>query len=136
MKKVAIVDPRAVLSELAYALRVLHQRLLAATQMDFEKLYGRVESPGALLQLVVNDPLFAWLRPLSRLIAELDERASEELDGATLDAARKSVARLIDEPSDFRASYLVYLQSNADAVIAHAAVRRLVPPSVRDRTAQ
>jgi len=129
------VDLRAALVELAHALRILHQRLLAATQMDFEKLYGRVDGAGALLQLVVNDPLFAWLRPLSQQMAALDELASEEIDAAIVDAARKSVARLIEEPSDFRASYLVYLQSNPDAVIAHAALRRLVPASVRGRRA-
>jgi hypothetical protein len=126
-------DSRAALEELAHALRVLHQRLLAATQADFEKLYGRVEGPGALLQLLINDPLFAWLRPVSQQMAALDELAADEVDAAVVEAARKSVAGLIDERSDFRATYLIYLQADPDIVIAHAALRRLAPLIPRDR---
>jgi len=126
-------DARAALEELAHALRVLHQRLLAATQADFEKLYGRVEGPGALLQLLINDPLFAWLRPVSQQMAALDELAADEVDAAVVEAARKSVAGLIDERSDFRATYLIYLQADPDIVIAHAALRRLAPLIPRDR---
>jgi hypothetical protein len=126
-------DSRAALEELAQALRVLHRRLLAATQAEFEKVYGRVEGPGALLQLLINDPLFAWLRPVSQQMAALDELAADEVDAAVVEAARKAVARVIDEPSDFRATYLVYLQADPDIVIAHAALRRLAPLIPRDR---
>jgi hypothetical protein len=119
------------LRELAEALRVLHQRLIAATRVNFEKIHGRVPSSGTLLELVINDPLFAWLRPLSRQIAELDALASGEVDAATLGEARRSVARLIEESVEFRPTYLVYLQADPDAVLAHAAVRRLLPPPTR-----
>jgi hypothetical protein len=119
-------DPQRTLVELADALRVLHQRLLFVTRVEFEKLHGRVASPGALLDLVLNDPLFAWLRPLSRQIADLDELASEAVDAEALEAARESVARLIDQSDEFRPTYLVYLQADPDTVIAHAAVRHLL----------
>jgi hypothetical protein len=126
-----MIDQERALLELADALRVLHQRLIAATRVNFEKMHGRVPGSGALLELVINDPLFAWLRPLSRQIADLDELAAGEVDAATLAAARHSVAHLLDESTEFRPTYLVYLQADPDAVIAHAAVRRLLPPPAR-----
>jgi hypothetical protein len=119
------VDPRAALKEIGNELKVLHQRLIAATQKDFEKLHGRVPGAGTLLQLLGDDPLFAWLRPLSRAIAAIDElAAAEETDGAAVADAYRSIANLIDEPGEFRATYLVYLQSDPDVVMTHAALRR------------
>jgi hypothetical protein len=118
---------RAAARELAAALRTLHHRLLLATQKSFEKLHGRVDGPGALLQLAVHDPLFAWLRPLSQKLALLDELAEAE-DVADVDFARAAaeVAELVDEDSAFRAAYLVYLQSEPDVVLAHGVLRRLI----------
>jgi hypothetical protein len=124
----APLDPRRLVVDLAGALRVLHQRLLAVTQREFEVLYGRVPNAAALLQLAVNDPLFAWLQPVSQLLVSVDELASaDDLDPAAVDAARDALARLLDEPSDFRAIYLGHLQADPDVVLAHAEVRRLLP---------
>lgn len=120
-------DARAAVRELATALRTLHHRLLLATQKSFEKLHGRVDGPGALLQLAVHDPLFAWLRPLSQQLALLDElAAAEDVGGADFARAAAEVAELVDGISEFRAAYLVYLQSEPDVVLAHAALRRLI----------
>jgi hypothetical protein len=120
-------DARAAVRELAAALRALHHRLLLATQKSFEKLHGRVDGPGALLQLAVHDPLFAWLRPLSQQLALLDElAAADEVDAGDFARAAAEVAELVDATSEFRAAYLVYLQSEPDVVIAHAALRRLI----------
>ena len=122
-----MTDARAALRELAAALRALHHRLLLATQKSFEKLHGRVDGPGALLQLAVHDPLFAWLRPLSRTVALLDELAdSEQVGSPDFARAAAEVAELVDENSEFRAAYLVYLQSEPDVVIAHADLRKLI----------
>jgi hypothetical protein len=122
-----VSGPRAAIREIAAALRVLHHRLLLATQKSFEKLHGRVAGPGALLELTLHDPLFAWLRPLSQFVAELDElAASEDLTERDVEQARAEVARLIESEAEFRASYLVYLQSDPDVVVAHATLRRLL----------
>jgi hypothetical protein len=122
-----MTDARAALVELAAALRALHHRLLVATQRSFEKLHGRVAGPGALLELVLHDPLFAWLRPLSQRIAELDELAAAgNLAPSDVDQACARIAALIDGEGEFRASYLVYLQAEPDVVVAHAGLRRLL----------
>jgi hypothetical protein len=129
-------DARAAVRELAEALRALHHRLLVSTQKSFEKLHGRVDGPGALLQLAVHDPLFAWLRPLSHQLALLDELADAEAVGDP-DVARAAaeVAELVDEDSEFRAVHLVYLQSEPDVVLAHAALRRLIARAGESRAA-
>jgi len=117
---------RAALEELAAAVRTLHHRLLVATQKSFEKLHGRVEGPGVLLQLAVHDPLFAWLRPLSQQLALLDELAeADEIATADIARAAQEVAELLAADA-FRGPYLVYLQTEPDVVLAHAALRPLL----------
>src|SRR5437762_188097 len=51
----------------------LHKALLDAERMAYEKEHGRIQGGGALLQLVIADPWFAWLRPMSGLIVMIDE---------------------------------------------------------------
>lgn len=119
---------RAALRELSSALKVVHRRLLMAVQRHFEKLHGRV-GPGAALQLAVKDPLFTWLDPLTRQIAAVDELLAGEADVEAVEAAHVAVSKLFDEDAAFRASYHVYLQSEPDVVVAHATLRRLLPPS-------
>lgn len=117
---------RANLRELASAARTLHHRLLVATQKSFEKLHGRVEGPGVLLQLAVHDPLFAWLRPLSEQLALLDELTeADELNDADVARAASEVAAVLESDA-FRGTFLVYLQSEPDAVLANAALRPLL----------
>ena len=119
-------DARAKLRELASAARKLHHRLLVATQKSFEKLHGRVESPGQLLQLAVHDPLFAWLRPLSAQLALLDELAeADELDDADAARAASEITAVLESDA-FRSTFLVYLQSEPDVVLANAALRPLL----------
>jgi len=127
-------DARANLRELAAAARTLHHRLLVATQKSFEKLHGRVEGPGKLLQIVVHDPLFAWLRPLSQQLALLDELAeAEELHDTDVASAVAEVAEVLDSDA-FRGPFLVYLQSEPDVVLANAALRPLLThPRAADR---
>jgi hypothetical protein len=120
-------DARVDVRELAAALRALHHRLLLATQKAFEKINGRVEGPGALLQLAVHDPLFAWLRPLSQKVALLDELAeSDAIERADFARAASEVAELLDADATFHPTYLVYLQAEPDAVLATARVRRVL----------
>ncbi len=105
------------LDEVSQALRGLHQELVAAAQVDYEKVHGRVAGPGALLQLVLDHPSFAWLRPMSALIAQIDEWL-DEAGGAGPEkrsAVRASLARLRADPR-----YLALLQSDPGVVMAHA----------------
>jgi hypothetical protein len=62
---------RAALSELAPLLVKLHLLLLNAQRKDYEAMYGP-QPALAVLRLTIDSPAFGWLRPLSRLMADLD----------------------------------------------------------------
>ena len=75
------------LDHLFQALLRLHKALLDDERVSYERVHGRIPSNGAFLQLVLGDAWFAWLRPLSQLMAKLDELGEEGEDRQT---ARKS----------------------------------------------
>src|ERR1041384_4474767 len=56
-----------------YALLHVHRALLEVERIRYERQHGRIQGSGALLQIVLNDPWFYWLRPIPTLIALLDE---------------------------------------------------------------
>lgn len=64
---------RTKLDSLAQALRHYHSALLDFAKGEYEFLHGPVKSPYELYNLVMNDPSFQWLRPVSGLMATLDE---------------------------------------------------------------
>src|SRR6267378_172097 len=66
------------LDRLRPALLQLHRALLDAQRIRYERENGRVESRGELLDLVLQDASFEWLRVLSALIARLDELAASD----------------------------------------------------------
>src|SRR2546423_13621959 len=61
------------LEKLTQALRPLHLALTKETQVAYERQHGPVQGPGELLQLLIRHPDFAWLHPLSELMAVADE---------------------------------------------------------------
>ena len=66
-------DARQRLSALREKLLNLHKALLDSERTSYELIHGPVSSPGAFLQLLINDPRFAWLRPVTTLIVQIDE---------------------------------------------------------------
>ena len=70
------------LIDLRVRLLHLHKVLLDDARAAYELDRGRVASVGHLLQLVINDPWFAWLHALSGLIVRIDEAVERE-NGAT-----------------------------------------------------
>ncbi|HWF62218.1 MAG TPA: hypothetical protein VN666_18180 [Nitrospira sp.] len=71
--------------------------MLDDERISYERVHGRVPSNGAFLQLVLNDAWFAWLRPLSQLIAKLDElsEADEPSTYEDISALLASAQRLL-----------------------------------------
>ena len=56
---------------------------------------GRIPSAGALLQLVIGDPWFAWLQRLSGLIVRIDEMTAPEAKATERGRARRCSSRWI-----------------------------------------
>ena len=72
----------AELHQLSKALLRLHKALLDGERLAYERRHGPIASNGQYLQLVLGHPDFVWLRDLSRLMAELDDRTARD-DSAT-----------------------------------------------------
>lgn len=119
------------LSRVAESLRALHKLLMEEARRDYEKERGPVPSPAALLQLLMTDESFAWLRPLSGAMVELDELLDLPAP-APEQAARVRIRfeAMVTDDGDgpFGARYREYLQRSADVVMAHAAVRIALRP--------
>ena len=112
------------------ALLELHKTLLDAQRVRYEREYGRVESRGELLDLVLRDASFEWLRVLSALIAGLDELAavddrdvSAEVRGV-IDKLRALVR--FEGNSGFTGPYREIIEAVPDALVAHVQLSRLL----------
>ena len=70
-------DPvRDSLVEVRRGLLRLHKALIDAERIDFERGRGPVTN-AQLLQALIEEPFFAWLRPFSGLIVEIDEALAD-----------------------------------------------------------
>jgi hypothetical protein len=113
------------LHELPVLLRHVHRALL-----DYVAQREHVrERGGALLQRVLDDPLFAWLRELSQAMVLLDEviedqQPSDDSLDSVMERLRDMLVR--DSGSPFRVQYLEALQHSPDVVMAHAAVAKRI----------
>ena len=90
---------------------------------------GRVGSTANLLQLVINDPWFAWLHSISELIVRIDETVAA--DSPTTDADAQALADQVEKlltasetGEGFQRRYFEALQRQPAVVLAHAEVRR------------
>ena len=116
---------RRKLNDARLGLLALHKALL-----DYERTHGRVESSGAFLQLALGDPQFAWLRPISELVVQIDELLVSEEPGAEVDAdtimaQAKSLLRADENGDDFQRRYHRALQDSPEVVMGHAQWKRL-----------
>jgi len=119
------------LNQLRKPLLHLHKTLLDLEREAYERAHGRVDNSYAVLQLVMHDPWFAWLRSLSELMVQIDEM----LDGKEPLKESEAIAvidqaRVLLTPSEtgsgFQKKYFSSLQESPDVVLAHSeAVKHL-----------
>ena len=122
---------RAHLDNLSRALLRLHKALLDDERVIYERVHGRIASNGAFLQLVLGDAWFAWLRPLSQLMVQLDTLDEEdEVSASGQIIALLASVRVLLTPSEegdgFGRHYYDALQREPDVGLAHAAVKALL----------
>jgi hypothetical protein len=119
------------LTTLRNGLLRLHKILLDSEREAYERDVQRITSRGQLLELVMSDPWFAWLRELSRFIIEIDEfldakEPKPDVEGERLlEQARNLVA-----PSEFGSTigfarkYFDAMQRDPGVVLAHGDMMR------------
>jgi hypothetical protein len=130
-------------SDLAAELRILHKALLQAGRAAYESEHGPIQGATQLLHLLVHDPAFAWLRPLSELMADLDEMLdlgapiSDEEQGAV----RGELEHLLSPAGGgLWTSLTSFLQRDPEVATAYARVRQILlslpAPAPVDEAAQ
>jgi hypothetical protein len=110
------------------ALQALHRQILEA-----EGAYLPGRSALELLDRLLKDPEWSWLRTLSKLIADLDETTAgdEVVTASDAAVAAKRVRALVfglGEPRDqaFLGRYRPLLQASVALASAHGELKRLV----------
>jgi hypothetical protein len=124
-------DGREQLVELREALQQLHKALLASERMSYETSFGVTLSPYQFLQLLTNDPWFAWLAPITQLLADLDVRLDDKKSPAMADVQLLSRrAKLLLTPTEtgegFSRQYDEVLQRDPDVLFAHVVMAKLL----------
>jgi hypothetical protein len=117
---------RQLLGDLRRSLLHLHKTLLDWERAAYVRIHGRT-SPGELLHIVMTDPQFAWLRPLSELIVRIDDALDMEAPDMVTDVESiVGQARRLVSPDEAAAGYAeryrAALQEHPDAVLAHRGV--------------
>lgn len=115
---------RAHLTALRNGLLRWHKKLLDSERTAYERDVARISSTGQYLQLVLEDPWFAWLREISQFIVIVDETLAQKEPATPADAARliaKARDLLLPSPSgaDFARRYDQAMQRDPAAVLAH-----------------
>jgi hypothetical protein len=117
------------LHDLRQALLRLHKTLLDWERGGYERIHGR-QSSSDLLDALLNDPQFAWLRPISQLIVRIDELLGEKTpmrnDVEAVVSQVKSLTSPNAEGNIYERRYDTVLQEDPDAVFAHRDVLKLL----------
>jgi len=122
---------RKQLLDMRGSLLSLHKALILAEQVTYERINGRVASTSQLLQLVLNDPWFTWLHPLSQLVIRIDELLDDksellhvEMEHFLIEA--RALIRPSEEGDGFERSYYEALQREPDVIFAHVELKKLL----------
>jgi hypothetical protein len=102
----------------------LHKSILDSERAAYERDVARITTTGQYLQLVLDDPWFAWLHELSQFIVLIDETLDFEEPATAADADRLTAqARRLVAPSEsangFARKYYEAMQRDPAVVLAH-----------------
>jgi hypothetical protein len=126
----AVEETRDQLRALNIRVVRLHKVLLDRQHRAYERRHGPV-APTQLLQLLLHDEQFAWLRPLSGLMARIDEALDDDSEVSRTGVERlfRDVEALLrsDRAGTFETRYRDALQESPEVVMAHADVVKALP---------
>ena len=127
------------LTELRESLLKHHKALLDSERASYEHEVERITTSNQFLNLVLNDPWFAWLRELSQLVVLVDEVQDNKKDPPMAADADRLVmqARTLITPAEngtgFQKKYDEAMQRDPDVVLAHGRVVRILAGLAAER---
>jgi hypothetical protein len=109
----------------------LHKALLDSERGQYERVYGRIPSPGEFLRLVMGDEWFNWLRPMSQYIVQIDEilATKEPVSSEQFDELMNIAQRLTqrdDRGTLAEQRYFQAIERDPDVAFLHATVTELL----------
>ena len=112
------------LTQLHRSVLHLHKALVDSEKKEWEQTRGPVGGPTQFLNMLLNEPAFAWMRPFSGLIVAIDEYQDAKEPKSEEEARQLfGVARNVLRPPDFVESrYRDVLQRDSNIVLLHARV--------------
>jgi hypothetical protein len=125
-------DTKQQLQKVRDALLALHKSLIDAERVSYEQTIGKIDSPNRFLQLLLKDPWFAWLQPMSQLIVAMDEALDEKelaLTSAAADALLNQTRLLLvvsETGDEMSKHYFEALQRDPGVVLAHAELTKFI----------
>lgn len=114
------------LEKISKALKAVHRNLLENERVAAEIRLDRSLAPLEFFNLLTKDESFAWMKPLSALMAEIDEFIDETETVTERDVAalRERIDFILRDPSSKVAErYLQYLQQDPEFIFAHSELR-------------
>jgi hypothetical protein len=123
--------PAGHLTDLRNGLLRLHKTLLDSERAHYEHEVEKIRSTGQMLELVLHDPWFAWLRELSGLVVLIDEAIASDQPVTAGDAERfigeaRSLLMPKEQGQGFARRYFEALQRDPGNVLAHREATRLM----------
>jgi hypothetical protein len=127
-------ETRDQLTKVRTSLLHLHKTLLDFERASYERAHGKIGNSYEFLNLVMQNPWFAWLRQLSELIVEMDELlAAKETPRDETGVALIRQASLLLTPaesgSEFQKKYFAAMQQSPQVVVAHAEFASVLGPA-------
>jgi hypothetical protein len=116
LSEAGLAEARQKLGVVRELLLELHKALLDSERTQYEIVHGPLKSPAAFLQLLIGDEKFAWLRPTTMLIVQVDEALAAKKPPATqpqLEQLRSDIGALFSPSTDgdgFWKRYFVVIQ--------------------------
>ena len=112
-----------------HGLLIVHKALLDHERIRYERQHGTIGSSGELLQLVIGDPWFAWLRLASGLIVQIDEyleakEPADPRDGEALLTQARTLSTPSETGSEFQRNYQRALQESPEVTVAQGEWKR------------
>jgi hypothetical protein len=122
---------RQKLTELRQILLTLHKALLDSERTAYEIRHGTIGSPAAFLQLLIHDPSFQWLRPITTLIVQIDETLAAKKPPASarhfeqLITDMRALLSPSREEADFWRRYFAAVQRDPAVAVLHEQMEKI-----------
>ena len=116
------------LQALRSTLQEMHRYLLAIAKKSAEEKLGKVLAPGDWFQHLISDPQYAWLKPLTTLVADLDALSEHKnIVDRDLSILRHAIDDLFfndnDELQSFNHHYRQVFINNHELMVSHGRLK-------------